>query len=293
MSSKAPCPLHEIAFVFPSSLELSLKKGKSLYLRLMHEHELGPCSAREQGGHESPEPAVWAHCPHLPNVPHRPSLSIRIAPIWFILTVVPVTTVTSIALYVSKHLCFFQMLYYVKDVPATLRYFHSLLESQAKLLIILVSGESCSTSTAQSGKGCGDLWGSCVQHRPWRWTDIPWNLHTVMSVWVVNTKDLWAKTPHIMGTKHPSLPFPILQPVQWWMAAEALQQERLHSTALTHRSPFSLCCLLGKAFQAGHCIFSLPEPCGIKQTATAGLRSAIQQVLEHIWFIFFSNCPFP
>ncbi|XP_063257063.1 histamine N-methyltransferase-like [Prinia subflava] len=35
-----------------------------------------------------------------------------------------------------------QMLYYVKDVPATIRYFHSLLESQAKLLIILVSGKS-------------------------------------------------------------------------------------------------------------------------------------------------------
>ncbi|NXJ93909.1 HNMT methyltransferase, partial [Corythaixoides concolor] len=35
-----------------------------------------------------------------------------------------------------------QMLYYVKDVPATIRYFHSLLEAQAKLLIILVSGSS-------------------------------------------------------------------------------------------------------------------------------------------------------
>ncbi|NXP16328.1 HNMT methyltransferase, partial [Scytalopus superciliaris] len=35
-----------------------------------------------------------------------------------------------------------QMLYYVKDIPATIRYFHSLLESQAKLLIILVSGNS-------------------------------------------------------------------------------------------------------------------------------------------------------
>ncbi|NXC88034.1 HNMTA methyltransferase, partial [Cercotrichas coryphoeus] len=35
-----------------------------------------------------------------------------------------------------------QMLYYVKDIPATLRYFHSLLESQGKLLIILVSGKS-------------------------------------------------------------------------------------------------------------------------------------------------------
>ncbi|XP_027649666.1 histamine N-methyltransferase isoform X4 [Falco biarmicus] len=35
-----------------------------------------------------------------------------------------------------------QMLYYVKDVPATIRYFHSLLEAQAKLLIILVSETS-------------------------------------------------------------------------------------------------------------------------------------------------------
>ncbi|NXE07714.1 HNMT methyltransferase, partial [Lophotis ruficrista] len=33
-----------------------------------------------------------------------------------------------------------QMLYYVKDVPATIRYFHSLLEAQGKLLIIVVSG---------------------------------------------------------------------------------------------------------------------------------------------------------
>ncbi|NXX12917.1 HNMT methyltransferase, partial [Podargus strigoides] len=35
-----------------------------------------------------------------------------------------------------------QMLYYVKDIPATVRYFHSLLEAQAKLLVILVSGTS-------------------------------------------------------------------------------------------------------------------------------------------------------
>ncbi|XP_077791852.1 histamine N-methyltransferase-like isoform X2 [Podarcis muralis] len=32
-----------------------------------------------------------------------------------------------------------QMLYYVKDIPATIRFFHSLLEPGAKLLIILVS----------------------------------------------------------------------------------------------------------------------------------------------------------
>ncbi|KFO81144.1 Histamine N-methyltransferase [Cuculus canorus] len=35
-----------------------------------------------------------------------------------------------------------QMLYYVKDIPATIQYFHSLLETQAKLLIIVVSGMS-------------------------------------------------------------------------------------------------------------------------------------------------------
>ncbi|XP_032653019.1 histamine N-methyltransferase isoform X1 [Chelonoidis abingdonii] len=35
-----------------------------------------------------------------------------------------------------------QMLYYVKDIPATIRYFHSLLEAKAKLLIILISGTS-------------------------------------------------------------------------------------------------------------------------------------------------------
>ncbi|KAH1184885.1 histamine N-methyltransferase [Mauremys mutica] len=35
-----------------------------------------------------------------------------------------------------------QMLYYVKDIPATIQYFHSLLEAKAKLLIILVSGTS-------------------------------------------------------------------------------------------------------------------------------------------------------
>ncbi|NXC44908.1 HNMT methyltransferase, partial [Penelope pileata] len=35
-----------------------------------------------------------------------------------------------------------QMLYYVKDIPATLRYFHSLLEAHAKLVVILVSETS-------------------------------------------------------------------------------------------------------------------------------------------------------
>ncbi|NXW55412.1 HNMT methyltransferase, partial [Eurystomus gularis] len=35
-----------------------------------------------------------------------------------------------------------QMLYYVKDIPATIQYFHSLLETQAKLLIIVLSETS-------------------------------------------------------------------------------------------------------------------------------------------------------
>ncbi|XP_025979264.2 histamine N-methyltransferase-like [Dromaius novaehollandiae] len=39
-----------------------------------------------------------------------------------------------------------QVLYYVKDIPATIRYFHRLLEAQAKLLIILVSGTSGSAT---------------------------------------------------------------------------------------------------------------------------------------------------
>lgn len=41
-----------------------------------------------------------------------------------------------------------QMLYYVKDIPATLKFFHSLLATNAKILIILASGNS----------GWGKLW---------------------------------------------------------------------------------------------------------------------------------------
>lgn len=80
-----------------------------------------------------------------------------------------------------------------------------------------------------------------------------------VSAWVVKTMVLWAKEPHIMGSKRLSLPFPILQPVWWWMAAGGPEQDRLHPAALTHKSPFSLCYLLEKAFQAGQCIFPLPE----------------------------------
>lgn len=38
------------------------------------------------------------------------------------------------------------MLYYVEDIPATLKFFHSLLASHAKILIILVSGKLFSFS---------------------------------------------------------------------------------------------------------------------------------------------------
>ncbi|NXD10971.1 HNMT methyltransferase, partial [Nothocercus nigrocapillus] len=40
-----------------------------------------------------------------------------------------------------------QMLYYVKDIPATIRYFHQLLAEQAKLLIVLVSGKATGWET--------------------------------------------------------------------------------------------------------------------------------------------------
>lgn len=40
----------------------------------------------------------------------------------------------------------FQMLYYVSDASATIRFFHSLLEPGAKLLIVLVSGNAVEQS---------------------------------------------------------------------------------------------------------------------------------------------------
>ncbi|XP_003215142.3 histamine N-methyltransferase isoform X1 [Anolis carolinensis] len=49
-----------------------------------------------------------------------------------------------------------QMLYYVKDIPATIKFFHSLLEPGAKLLIILVSGTS----------GWAKLWKKYGPHLP-------------------------------------------------------------------------------------------------------------------------------
>lgn len=92
---------------------------------------------------------------------HPAALSLRLPPFGFFYLMVPVIIFTKTAPYLCKHLCSFQMLYYEKDIPATIRYFHSLLEAQAKLLIILVSGESCSTSAARSGKSQEDPWGSC------------------------------------------------------------------------------------------------------------------------------------
>lgn len=60
---------------------------------------------------------------------------------WFLL---PCGISYSVLQDLTMSLCFCssQMLYYVKDIPAIIRYFHSLLDAQAKLLIILVSGES-------------------------------------------------------------------------------------------------------------------------------------------------------
>ncbi|XP_053453800.1 histamine N-methyltransferase [Nycticebus coucang] len=49
-----------------------------------------------------------------------------------------------------------QMLYYVKDIPATLKFFHSLLGASAKILIILVSGTS----------GWNKLWGKYGSRLP-------------------------------------------------------------------------------------------------------------------------------
>lgn len=91
----------------------------------------------------------------------HPALLSRLPLFGFFYLVVSITIFARTAPSLYKHLCSFQMLYYVKDIPATIRYFHSLLETQGKLLIIVVSGESCSTSAAQSGKSRKDLWGSC------------------------------------------------------------------------------------------------------------------------------------
>ncbi|XP_064517684.1 histamine N-methyltransferase-like isoform X3 [Pseudopipra pipra] len=90
-----------------------------------------------------------------------------------------------------------QMLYYVKDIPATVRYFHSLLESQAKLLIILVSGESCSTSAPQSAKSCEDLWGSCefsTGHRG--------ELTSTETCVSHKHRGVMSHQTHLVGTKH-------------------------------------------------------------------------------------------
>lgn len=92
---------------------------------------------------------------------HPTALGLRLPPFGFFYLVVPVILFTRTAPDFCKQLCSFQMLYYEKDIPATIRYFHSLLEAQAKLLIIMVSGESCSTGAARSGKNHEDPWGSC------------------------------------------------------------------------------------------------------------------------------------
>lgn len=126
----------------------------------MNECELGPGRAREQA--RQWQPRACRLCP-LPGVVLTCLVGLlsRLPPFGFFYLLVPVIISTRTTLYLCKISVSFQMLYYVKDVPATIRYFHSLLETQAKLLIILVSGESCSTSVARSGKSHEDLWGSC------------------------------------------------------------------------------------------------------------------------------------
>uniref|UniRef100_A0A2K5L2I6 Histamine N-methyltransferase n=1 Tax=Cercocebus atys TaxID=9531 RepID=A0A2K5L2I6_CERAT len=42
----------------------------------------------------------------------------------------------------AEQIAKYKMLYYVKDIPATLKFFHSLLGTNAKILIIVVSGSS-------------------------------------------------------------------------------------------------------------------------------------------------------
>lgn len=175
------------------------------------------------------------------------------------------------ALHISKHLCFFQMLYYVKDIPATIRYFHSLLESQAKLLIILVSGESCSPSPAQSGESSEDLWGSCVWHRPQRWADIPWNLPT-LSAWIYEPK------PHTMGTKHPSLPSPPCSlPSDGWQQGPCSRRGSILQLSLTGAPSGSAVCWkrlsrLGTAFSLSQRLVALSKRLqGARKCHTAGV----------------------
>lgn len=50
-----------------------------------------------------------------------------------------------------------QILYYVKDIPVFLKFFHSLLATKAKILIILVSGTSV----------WDKLWEKCGSCLPW------------------------------------------------------------------------------------------------------------------------------
>lgn len=68
-------------------------------------------------------------------------------------------------------------------------------------------------------------------------------------------------------------PFPVLQLCQWWS-----------------KSHFRPCCscFLPKVFNAKGTVLLL-ETCSLKQMARAWLGCTVQQLLEHMWLIFFSN----
>lgn len=88
-------------------------------------------------------------------------------------------------------------------------------------------------------------------------------------------KALWALSP-LCGYKTPFshlFPFPVLQLCQWWS-----------------KSHFRPCCscFLPKVFNAKGTDLLL-ETCSLKQMASAGLGCTVQQLLEHMWLIFFSN----
>lgn len=126
----------------------------------MNEHELSPGAAGEAVTALSLQREPTAR--RCADTSCRPAaLLSRLPSSGCFYLVVPVIIFTRTAPYLCKHFCSFQMLYYVEDIPATIRYFHSLLEAQAKLLIILVSGESW----ARAMRTLGFLQ---VQHRPAR-----------------------------------------------------------------------------------------------------------------------------
>lgn len=80
-----------------------------------------------------------------------------------------------------------QIMYYVKDIPIILKFFHSLLDTKAKILIILVSGTS---GWDKQGKSMDPTYpgmtSASMSHRPISlrcWTS--WGLSmSVMTFWL-------------------------------------------------------------------------------------------------------------